>query len=625
MFYYLVAFSGRNLAPLTYRSQRKFEIFSAVSAPLQGKILGGFIVGECEAPTFKTLEILAPAPYLLTPLQIELSKFIAHYYTCEIGVALALFEPQKIERNLSESQSEIPTASFKIPNLSAEQKAALDFVRERKTSLIFGDTGSGKSEIYIAAIAEILKRGEQALFLMPEISLTPQMQKRLEGFFGSAVAVWHSKISPKKKEQILSGIADGQIRLIAGARSALFLPLPRLRLIIVDEEHDDSYKNTGSRPHYNARDLALFAASKSSVRVVLGSATPSVTSFAKQPHFRLKGTFFKGSKTFIFDESETGVSQTLKNELARCLAAKKQAVICLPTRANFKYLECKECGHTIKCPFCSVGMSFYKRANALKCQYCDYRTTVPSACEKCGSEMIEARRIGTSELIERLQSEFAGARIAKFDRDEITTQNKLEKALKAFNAGEIDVLVGTQMLSKGHDYHGVALAVVTGLDELLNFPDFRARERTLALAMQVAGRTGRAGEGRVLIQSRRREFFERYINDYDAFLLDETSFREGLYPPFTRLLRVVVSHKNEDAARDLTYKLVERLEILRAKIEDKAPLEIVGYGKCGIEMIGAKFRYEILLRCASHAPLIKAARICASHGFDVDMDPINFS
>ena len=239
--------------------------------------------------------------------------------------------------------------------------------------------------------------------------------------------------------------------------------------------------------------------------------------------------------------------------------------------------------------------------------------------------MIEAKKIGTDELTDALRSAFPAARIEKFDRDEITTQNKLEKTLKAFNAGEIDVLVGTQMLSKGHDYHGVALAVVTGLDELLNFPDFRARERTLALAMQVAGRTGRAGEGRVLIQSRRREFFERYINDYDAFLLDETSFREGLYPPFVRLLRVVVSHKNEGAARDLTYKLVERLEILRAKIEDKTPLEIVGYGKCGIEMIGAKFRYEILLRCVSHAPLIKAARICAAHGFDVDIDPINFS
>ena len=270
-------------------------------------------------------------------------------------------------------------------------------------------------------------------------------------------------------------------------------------------------------------------------------------------------------------------------------------------------------------------MSFYKRANALKCQYCDYRAAVPSACEKCGSEMIEARRIGTSELIERLQSEFAGARIAKFDHDESTTQNKLEKALKAFNAGEIDVLVGTQMLSKGHDYHGVALAVVTGLDELLNFPDFRARERTLALAMQVAGRTGRAGEGRVLIQSRRREFFERYINDYDAFLLDETSFREGLYPPFTRLLRVVVSHKNEGAARNLTHELVGRLEILRAKIEGKTPLEIVGYGKCGIEMIGAKFRYEILLRCVSHAALLAAAKICDVEFADVDIDPINFS
>ena len=516
-----------------------------------------------------------------------------------------------------------PATEFfpKIPNLNQDQQEALNFAKSHKTSLIFGDTGSGKSEIYFSLIREYLLAGKQVLLLMPEISLTPQMTKRLKSYFGEKFGVWHSKITPKKRGEILQKFQSREINLIAGARSALFLPFTELGLVIVDEEHDDSYKSA-QNPHYNARDLALFLASKFDVKVVLGSATPSVVSFKKQPHFRLRGTFFKSEKKFIYDESETGLSDVILGELAASFTGGKQAVVFLPTRANFRYLSCRECGSTIKCPFCSVGMSFYKKRNVLKCHYCGFTTSATCSCEKCGSEMIEAKKIGTDELTEALRSSFPAARIEKFDRDEITTQNKLEKTLKAFNAGEIDALVGTQMLSKGHDYHNVDLAVIMGVDELLNFPDFRARERTLALAMQVAGRAGRSGEGRVVVQSRQREFFEDFIADYDAFLAEEILARESIYPPFARLLRVIVSDKSEQAAKQRLEICVAELENLRAA---ETSLEIVGHGKCAIEILGGKYRFEILLRCASHAPLIKAARICASHGFDVDMDPINFS
>ena len=522
---------------------------------------------------------------------------------------------------ISTDQSATTEFISKIPNLNQNQQEALNFAKSHKTSLIFGDTGSGKSEIYFSLIREYLLAGKQVLLLMPEISLTPQMTKRLKSYFGEKFGVWHSKITPKKRGEILQKFQGREINLITGARSALFLPFTELGLIIVDEEHDDSYKSA-QNPHYNARDLALFLASKFDVKVVLGSATPSVVSFKKQPHFRLRGTFFKSEKKFIYDESETGLGDVILDELTASFAGGKQAVIFLPTRANFRYLSCRECGSTIKCPFCSVGMSFYKKRNVLKCQYCGFMASATCACDKCGSEMIEAKKIGTDELTEALRLAFPAARIEKFDRDEITTQNKLEKTLKAFNAGEIDVLVGTQMLSKGHDYHNVDLAVIMGVDELLNFPDFRARERTLALAMQVAGRAGRSGKGRVVVQSRQREFFENFIADYDAFLDEEIGAREPIYPPFARLLRVIVSEKSEQAAK-------QRLEICVAELENlciaESSLEIVGHGKCAIEILGGKYRFEILLRCASHAPLIKAARICASHGFDVDMDPINFS
>jgi len=449
----------------------------------------------------------------------------------------------------------------KIPNLTPAQEQARKFAEANETSLIFGDTGSGKSEIYIALIAQALTAGKQALFLMPEISLTPQMTKRLQSYFGERLGVWHSKISPKKKREILEKFNAGEIRLIAGARSALFLPFSDLGLIVVDEEHDDSYKSAAA-PRMNARDAAIFVGKKLGIRVVLGSATPALSTYAKQPHFRLRGTYFSSAKRFIFDESETGLSPKILTEIGRSLDAGKQAVVFLPTRANYKYMVCENCGQIVRCPFCAVGMSYHADAAALKCHYCGFSTFYKASCENCGSEVMQARKIGTGELAAQLAARFPSARIAKFDRDEITTQRKLEALLNNFNAHKIDILVGTQMLSKGHDYHGVDLAVIMGIDEHLSYPDFRAREKTLALAMQVAGRAGRSGQGRVVIQTRQSGFFGDYIENYDDFLRDEAEFREGLYPPYMRLLRVLISHKNEKAAGEI---MNVALELLRRR------------------------------------------------------------
>lgn len=459
------------------------------------------------------------------------------------------------------SQPLSPLQICKIPNLTPAQEQARKFAEANETSLIFGDTGSGKSEIYIALIAQALAAGKQALFLMPEISLTPQMTKRLQGYFGERLGVWHSKISPKKKREILAKFNAGEIRLIAGARSALFLPFSDLGLIVVDEEHDDSYKSAAA-PRLNARDAAIFVGKKLGIRVVLGSATPALSTYAKQPHFRLRGTYFSSAKRFIFDESETGLSPKILTEIGHSLEAGKQAVVFLPTRANYKYMVCENCGQIVRCPFCAVGMSYHADAAALKCHYCGFSTFYRASCENCGGEVMQARKIGTGELAAQLAAHFQNARIAKFDRDEITTQRKLEALLNNFNAHKIDILVGTQMLSKGHDYHGVDLAVIMGIDEHLSYPDFRAREKTLALAMQVAGRAGRSGQGRVVIQTRQSGFFRDYIENYDDFLRDEAEFREGLYPPYMRLLRVLISHKNEKAAGEI---MNVALELLRRK------------------------------------------------------------
>ena len=488
----------------------------------------------------------------------ENSVSIQNFTSAQNSVLIQNFDAAT--QNLA-SQPLSPLQIGKIPNLTPAQEQARKFAEANETSLIFGDTGSGKSEIYIALIAQALAAGKQALFLMPEISLTPQMTKRLQSYFGERLGVWHSKISPKKKREILAKFNAGEIRLIAGARSALFLPFSGLGLIVVDEEHDDSYKSSAA-PRLNARDAAIFVGKKLGIRVVLGSATPALSTYAKQPHFRLRGTYFSSAKRFIFDESETGLSPKILTEIGHSLEAGKQAVVFLPTRANYKYMVCEKCGQIVRCPFCAVGMSYHADAAALKCHYCGFSTFYRASCENCGGEVMQARKIGTGELAAQLAARFPSARIAKFDRDEITTQRKLEALLNNFNAHKIDILVGTQMLSKGHDYHGVDLAVIMGIDEHLSYPDFRAREKTLALAMQVAGRAGRSGQGRVVIQTRQSGFFRDYIENYDDFLRDEAEFREGLYPPYMRLLRVLISHKNEKAASEI---MNAALDLLRRK------------------------------------------------------------
>lgn len=614
MRYYELALSGYHLDTLTYESEEEFEPLAEVLVDLATKkAQRAIVLREVTKPNFKTKAILQETGKFLSPMQFELAKFISSYYTCKLGFVLRLFECAKPYET---KPLQIPNA----PNLSQKQQEAFEFIQNHTSSLLFADTGSGKTEIYISLIKTYLEQGKQVLLLMPEISLTPQMQKRLELYFKGHFELWHSKISKKKKQEILTRLEQGELLLIAGARSALFLPFAKLECIIVDEEHDHSYK-ASNRPFYNARDLALFLAHKFSFKVLLGSATPSLTSFYKQKSFRLKGTFFESKKTFLYDESDLALSSTILRELKTSLRAKKQAIIFLPNRANFRQILCKDCGKSIECPFCSIALSLHKKKNLLKCHYCGYASAIVKSCQNCGGIMLEARKIGTAELCEQLNealSEFS-PQIAQFDRDAITSLRKLNTLLKDFNEHKIDILVGTSMLAKGHDYHSVDLSVILGLDEFLFRPNYRASEESLALAMQVAGRAGRKGEARVLLQTRQRAFFEKFIENYDEFLQMELENRKDLYPPFKRLLRLVIEDKDKIKA----HKLCENL----AKELTKVPnLELVGYGACAIELMNAHFRFYLLLRSTSHQALLKASKMASVfENVSIDIDPIDFS
>jgi primosomal protein N' (replication factor Y) len=444
------------------------------------------------------------------------------------------------------------------------------------------------------------------------------MENRLKKHFDDKVIMWHSKLTKKQKQIALEKIYSEDFYIVAGPRSALFLPINNLGIIVVDEEHDESYKSN-KRPRYNAKDLAIYMGKIYDVKVILGSATPTLQTYKKFPSFRLKEKFFKSDKKFIYENSIESLTPQIYALLEENLKKKEQSIVFLPTRANFKHIVCKDCGESFKCAYCNVGMSLHVKLNALKCHYCGFMQSIPKVCDKCGSEHLVSSRLGTAEVVKELRENFSDAVIEQFDRDNVTTQAKLKKILKRFNDKEIDILVGTQMLSKGHDYHGVTLAIVLGMDNMLNMPDYKAREKALSSLIQISGRSGRKHNSKVLIQTFNKEFFETYINDYDRFLEDEKFFREGLYPPYKKLARILFAHKNYTKAKEQMLLMKEKLMILSDLVE------IVGSGECGINKVANKYRFEILLRSQKATNVIKAIKASLVDLAEVDMDPLEFS
>ena len=613
MFFYQVVLLSSPLSALTYHFDSKLKSGTVINVVIRNRESKAMVVSECSQPEFKTNTILNQSDFYYSTKQIELAKFISTYYVCSLGDALGLMLPyDSTITHDSENQETIDSSL----TLSNKQEEALDFLKKHKVSLLFGDTGSGKTEIYMKYFQQMIEAGKRSIFLMPEISLTPQMSQRLEQHFGDAVVMWHSKLTPLQKKKALLRIYDGSAKIVAGPRSTLFLPIKELSLIVVDEEHDDSYKSS-SRPRYNARDIAIYMGKLYDVPVVLGSATPSLNTFTKFPYFRLKGGFYTAKKEFIYEQSSEDLSPLILQNLKNTIEAKDQAIVFIPTRANFKYLICQDCGHTTHCVFCSIGMSIHQKSHALKCHYCNYTQAIPQVCSECSSPSLVSSRLGTAEAMKVISEELIDAKIEQFDRDAITTANKLKKALQRFNSHETDILVGTQMLSKGHDYHGVTLAVVLGMDNMLNMSDYRAREKALSSLIQVSGRSGRAKDAKVLVQSFNEEFFSTFIDNYEEFLEEEKIYRQDLYPPYKKLCRVLFSHKNGAKAQEQMREMQDSLARL-------TNIEIVGFGKCAVERIANKYRFEILLRSDKSTDLIKAVTMCKVDLAEVDMDPIEF-
>jgi len=592
------------------------------------------ILKEVEKPTaFETAEVLSVLDRYHTEMQVEIAKFIATYYFSSLGEAIALFVPfrrsgcplpddKKSQKEKGAMVDEVvkrrggETPTYALPTLSADQQKAYESLLKKDRALLFGVTGSGKTEVFISLMAKIIQEGKQCIFLMPEISLSPQMQQRLEKYFDKRVVMWHSKLTKKQKEKILEQIYAGEVDIVAGARSALFTPLKDIGLIIVDEEHDDSYKSM-MKPRYHARDMAVYMGRKLGAKVLLASATPSLGSYHKYDVVKLSKPFIQTQKYYHFVEGNTLTNGMIK-KIEQNFRAGEQSLLFVPTRGNFKYLYCQKCGKTHLCPYCSVGMALHRSVRHLKCHYCNYTEAIREVCTACGHSPLISERMGTVEAKEMIESATPDLVVEQFDRDSISTAGKLKKALKRFESKESHLLLGTQMLSKGHDYANITLSVILGMDYILGLGDYRARERAMSLLIQIAGRSGRAKRAEVIVQSANADFFELYLNDYEAFLQDEMEFVRDFYPPFVSLARILIAHTKEEKASKTTLDTVTKLKAFEE-------VEIIGHGKAPIERIANKYRFNILLRCDSRKALLKALHAVNNPAVEIDMDPVEFS
>ncbi len=557
---------------------------------------------------------------------------------------------QEVERD--------PLAGAELPNsldlkLNAEQSFVLSEISnavrhgEYKAFLLHGVTGSGKTEVYIRAMQQALALDKGSLMLVPEIALTPIFSRRLRAAFGDQVAILHSSLSPGERYDEWRRIRSGKARIVIGTRSAIFAPIANIGLIVIDEEHDSSYRQNES-PFYSARDLAVMRANRANAAIVLGSATPSLESFhnAKagkyqylQLQHRIGGRPMAEAETIDMREvfkragKDVVISQQLIDAIRETHAKGEQSIVLLNRRGFSSFVLCRSCGETLRCINCDITLTYHRRENKITCHYCNYSTPTPKVCPFCESEFLYFVGQGTEQIETILEKHFPDLRIARIDRDTMKRKGEIDRLLLAFDRGDIDMLVGTQMLAKGHDFHNVTLVGVISVDAGLGMPDFRSAERTFQLLTQVAGRAGRGDlPGRVLIQTYHPEHYAlRYAveQNYERFYDHEIRFRERMsYPPVVSLASVLIRHPDLETAQKQAAILKQALDHANA---DKS-VRIIGPALASISRLKNEYRLQIILRSQSRKQLRKTLDTALDQApvlggdlrrYNVEIDPLN--
>ncbi|HDH4898568.1 TPA: primosomal protein N' [Staphylococcus argenteus] len=491
--------------------------------------------------------------------------------------------------------------------------------QEQATFLLHGVTGSGKTEVYLQTIEDVLNQGKQAMMLVPEIALTPQMVLRFKRRFGDDVAVLHSGLSNGERYDEWQKIRDGRAQVSVGARSSVFAPFKNLGLIIIDEEHESTYKQE-DYPRYHAREIAQWRSEYHHCPVILGSATPCLESYARAE----KGVYqllslpnrvnqqalpdidIVDMRTELSEGNRSMFSKDLREAIQLRLDRQEQVVLFLNRRGYASFMLCRDCGYVPQCPNCDISLTYHKTTDLLKCHYCGYQETPPNQCPNCESEHIRQVGTGTQKVEELLQQEFEGARIIRMDVDTTSKKGAHEKLLTEFEKGNGDILLGTQMIAKGLDYPNITLVGVLNADTMLNLPDFRASERTYQLLTQVAGRAGRHEKaGQVIIQTYNPEHYsilDVQKNDYLTFYRQEMEYRKlGKYPPYYYLINFTISHKEMKKVMEASQHVHK---ILLQHLTEKAL--VLGPSPAAHARINNEFRFQILVKFKSEPGLLQA-------------------
>jgi primosomal protein N' (replication factor Y) len=557
---------------------------------------------------------------------------------------------EAVRRDPLAHASSLPVEDY---TLTSAQAAVLESIKQQVDEetygafLLHGVTGSGKTEIYIRAMSAALARGRSAMMLVPEIALTPVFSRRLRSHFGDRVAIFHSSLQRGERFDEWTRVRNGEARVVIGTRSAVFAPVQNLGLIVVDEEHESTYRQQES-PYYNARDTAIVRAQKESATVVLGSATPSLESFhnARTGKYQLltlperinarpmaparivdmRAVFVRHGKPRVFSDELLDAIQATHDR-------GEQSIILLNRRGYSSFILCRSCGETVQCPNCDVTLTYHRSERVIICHYCNHRQAVPKVCPSCGKKYIYYVGEGTEQIEEMLTQLFPALRVARIDRDTTARRKVFEQSLADFSAGKIDALVGTQMLAKGHDFPNVTLVGVVSVDAGLALPDFRSAERTFQLITQVAGRAGRGDRpGQVLIQTYHPYHYalrHACAQDYDGFYNEEIHYRQNhSYPPFVALGSILVHGPDLGRVRNDSLELRKQLDAAN----EQRKCRILGPAPAPLARLKGEHRFQLLLKSRSRRHLREVAdtalKAASANGLNLrsvnlEVDPVS--
>ncbi|HPD80956.1 MAG TPA: primosomal protein N', partial [Spirochaetales bacterium] len=577
---------------------------------------------------------------------IALAEWLCSMYFCSLGEALGVMLPGGKRES---SEPALPFEDMEISDHSItpspEQQQAIDAIISEHSGIwyLYGKTGTGKTEVFLQAAEATLKEGRSVLYLVPEIALTHQVIDSIQKRFGSCCAILHSGITPSQKLKEWKRIQKGSASIVVGARSAAFAPLTNLGLIILDEEHEASYKS-GSFPHYHARQVALHRASVEKTRIVMGSATPSVEAWHLMQRGiikkltltkRLAGGAMPSVEIVDMKHEESILSKRLIESIIQEHEQGGQTILFLNRRGFSNNWNCKTCGLILKCKQCDVPLTYHKSKGKLICHYCGYQEIPPASCPECSSLDITYSGFGTERIEETIQNLLPGLTIARLDTDIAVKKEVIKNTLADFAEGKIDVLLGTQMVAKGLNIPRVKLVGIVMADMGLAIPDFRAQERTFALITQVAGRAGRFTKGgKVILQTWRPKYFviqHAANNELEDFYEKElVQRREQFFPPFSRIIRLIIRSKNLDKAQTTAQELCRICEHYQ-KMFTYNGSELLGPIECPIFRITGYYRYHILLRASDLKPIhdllysvLQTFQKPGGVDIDIDVDPQNF-